>query len=139
MLDQLKLVWKTKVTSHNIFVFSCLSSEMWETLKCFVESRKKKNNPNWKNLKIRVYPFTWIWDLVLRVSPTHNTPPSPPPKTNRLPNGVTPGIDTCQCLFHKCVPNRYDPRDFKSFSSKEGHNSFISLKMSSIYKKSPSW
>jgi hypothetical protein len=41
-VGQIKLVWKTKVTSHNIFVSSCLSSEMWETLKCFVESRKTK-------------------------------------------------------------------------------------------------
>jgi len=58
--------------------------------------------------------------------PPHTHPP-PPPKTHRLPNGVTPGNDTCQFLFHKCVTNKYDPRDFKSFSSKEGHISFISL------------
>ncbi len=52
LLDQLKLVWKIKVTSHNIFVFSCLSSEMWETLKCFVESRKNKTTQIGKTLKL---------------------------------------------------------------------------------------
>jgi hypothetical protein len=42
-LDQLKACLENQShKSQQFFVFSCLSSEMWETLKCFVESRKTK-------------------------------------------------------------------------------------------------